>query len=329
MQTDLRLFGIDLPRAWGQARQAGLDLLRGPWLQWLSPRPQLQRIPAGEGPAPAATASYQAVELPEQWLLRRQLSLPLRSAPAAQIRAAVALDVQLHSPFAPAHTLWAEHAAPQGAGLQVDYVIASRPLAEAHLRSRGLDPAVVEVWVRMGQTHAVLPGFGEWRRQRAIRRGRAFALFLVLACLAWLGAIAISPTLQLRAHALQAVASFDALVAQATPAIQQRDAYLLAQARAEQVRQSQQQATPVLPMLATLTQALPDDTFLSSLQLQGRTVRMSGQSHNAAELMKRLGEIPGVADVRAPSPATRPPGANREVFTIELTLLPSSEPARP
>lgn len=46
-----------------------------------------------------------------------------------------------------------------------------------------------------------------------------------------------------------------------------------------------------LTVLDLLTQALPDDTSLLNLQLQGLKVTMAGQTTNAAALMQHLSSL--------------------------------------
>jgi general secretion pathway protein L len=65
------------------------------------------------------------------------------------------------------------------------------------------------------------------------------------------------------------------------------------------------------------------------LQIQGHKVSITGQTANASALMKKLGGQPGLRDVRAPAPATKPLGATRESFTIEFTMDPAQWPSVP
>ena len=85
-------------------------------------------------------------------------------------------------------------------------------------------------------------------------------------------------------------------------------------------------------VIGVLTRALPDDTSLISLQMQGSKIRISGQTPNTADLMQKLSAYPGLRDVKAPTAATRPLGVNKESFSLELELTPeafrASEPGR-
>ena len=77
-----------------------------------------------------------------------------------------------------------------------------------------------------------------------------------------------------------------------------------------------------LKVMDLLTQALPDDTSLLGLQVQGLKVTMNGQTTNAAALMQHLSAQPGIREVRAPSAATRPLGVSKDSFSLEFTLDP-------
>ena len=77
-----------------------------------------------------------------------------------------------------------------------------------------------------------------------------------------------------------------------------------------------------LRILDKLTQVLPDDTSVQSFKLQGAKLTIVGLTANASSLMQLLGNQPGLRDVRAPSAATRIPGALKESYVIEFTLDP-------
>lgn len=318
MQTEWRLFGLDLARAWQQAAAAGRSLIDN-ILHALEPQARVTVLEPGQQP----NSGFCAVELPESLLLRRQLRLP--PASAAHTRAAVATDIATHSPFSSHDGLWVYQVSATAGQRTVEWVLTSRPLVLQYLGQQQLDPGRVEARVMIdGHAHE-LPGFAEVRRRR---RGRRFAflnLSLLLAAGAWLTAIAVTPTLHKRVQAKQAEMALDSLTQQSRPVLQQREALLAATEQAQQLNTQLANGTPALAMLSALTQALPDDAQLRTLRLQGHQVQMSGQVSDAASLMKALGGQPGISEVRAPTAATRPPGATKEQFSIELTMvIPSS-----
>jgi general secretion pathway protein L len=55
-------------------------------------------------------------------------------------------------------------------------------------------------------------------------------------------------------------------------------------------------APSVIELLATLTEVLPDDTFLERLNLAGTTLTMTGQSGQAAQLIERLRAARGIRE---------------------------------
>lgn len=338
LTADTRLFGLDLRQLAGEWRQAWAGALRSPWLSWLTPEAEVAlrqpdgarslwwngaRQPGGD----AAAAHFQAVQLPEAMLLARTLTLPAAMSDADAARA-VALQVQTLSPFAADDLLWGWRPGAENAGTrQADLVLASRRQAAQYLQANaaatGSGPAP-EVWaVLPAGAPIVLPGFGEGARRAWALRGRRLRGALLLLALALLAAIALTPTLQLRLRAIEAVHAYDD-AARRTPAlVHQREQLLrtadtlgalsgLLAARIEPLR-----------VLERLTTALPDDAALQGFALKGNKVTITGLANNSAALMQVLGQLPGVRDVRAPSAATRSGGANsRENFTIEFTLDP-------
>ena len=81
-----------------------------------------------------------------------------------------------------------------------------------------------------------------------------------------------------------------------------------------------------LYVMALLTDALPDDTSLLGVQIQGSKVSINGLTPNAAALMQQLGSRPELRDVKAPTAATRSPGSPKDVFNIEFTLIEKAAP---
>lgn len=338
MQTDLRLFGLDLGPVWQDVQSAWRAMRHWRIWDWLSPQPTVRVVlsdggvqvwragrPVSSAREGRSNARYVAVFLPEDILLRRRIPMP--SLAPAEAEQALSLDIQTSSPFPADQLLSVRRWHAVADGLSATTVLTSRSLVQAHLQAQGLNPLETEVWVSAEDEPLVVPGFGEARRLQRMRAGRWLAVALLLGCFGWLVGMAVTPTVQLRERALQAVASFDQLVARANPAVREREAAMLAQDRIGRVQELMAQDVPVLATLEMLTQAVPDESFVLTLQLQGNSVRITGQTPNAAELMKVLGSLPGVSDVKAPSPATRPPGTTKESFNIEFTFRPGDATA--
>ncbi len=340
---DLRLFGIDLRDVWGDLRRSWQSLHRLPLLAWLTPSTTVRLLQAdgrtswwrdGKLSARASEQTrFVAIELPEERILRRSWVLPAMSD--AQTAAAVALELRNNSPFAPDDVVWGYscRAAAPG-GVQVTAVLASRAHIAQYLpqqarRLAGLTaPAQPELWaLATGQAPLVIAGFGEGLRERYIRQWRRVGYALLLLVCALLAALAVTPSVQLYLRARDAVAAYDAVQARTVPLAQQREALLRTSERLATVGELLARQVDPLWAMDLLTRALPDNTALLSLQLQGFKANIAGQTSNAAELMQHLGAHAGMRDVRAPSAATRPLGTSKESFTLELTLDPPAAAA--
>ena len=282
----------------------------------------------------AKAARFEAVVLPESLLLRRTLTLP--PLQDAQMQSALALEVQSLSPFAPDEVVWAYHSSPQpSVGVQVQVVISSRKLIAQHvaLAHPQVTPQNAEVWVNLADGlpsvphFAALPGYGEARRQRQTMSWRWASGFLVALAAGLFIAIAVTPTVRLYLKSVQASQALAVVAKKASPVIEQRESLLRITQQVSSLNKLVDKPVPALQTLTLITQALPDDTSLLSLQMQGLKVSMTGQTANAASLMKQLGTTAGLRDVKAPVPATKPLGATREQFTIEFTLDPEQIPS--
>jgi general secretion pathway protein L len=278
------------------------------------------------GVVPAATGkalpgALRAIEVPEEQVLIRRITLPALGA--GEIRQAVALDVAAANPFAADDLVWACSTRRTANGMvEAQAALASRrQVSERVAQATGADGAAPEAWAWQAPfPPVVLPGFGEARRERAARRGRRLAFGLVLSALALVAAAAITPVLQLRMRAVEANGAMEALVKRSEPAVKQRAALTAMVDAGNAINALLAQRSQPLPVLELLTQALPDDTSLLGLNIQGNKITINGMTANAAALMQQLGARPEFRDVKAPSPATRPLGSPKDLFTIELVL---------
>ncbi|MDP2000892.1 MAG: PilN domain-containing protein [Rhodoferax sp.] len=245
-----------------------------------------------------------------------------------EMKAALALQVQTLSPFAPDDVVWTHENPLQSTGtLRTPLVLASRKLIAQHITAvhTPLNATAPEVWVTRsnGPGFMVLPGFGEARRQRQSKVWSVISATLALMALAILMTIAASPSIQLYLRSLQANQAMATLQQRASPILAQRESLVGASEQLTSLIELGGKSSAPLQTLKLITDALPDDTSLLSLQIQGLKVNMSGQTVNASALMKQLDSTSGLRDVKAPTPATKPLGAQRESFTIEFTLEPA------
>lgn len=350
IQNNARLFGLDLSGVFDDLQAAWRGMARWRVVSWLSPQPPVRWLRAS-GPAmvyvggrhkPDASAAalqaarFEAVEVPEDLLLRRTVRMPAL-APAA-LQGALSLEVQNLSPFPLDDLLWAsakvdaDEQAGAAGRCNLEVALTSRARLQAYLVEKGHAKAAddgamaAEVWIAMGdKPPAVLSGFGEERRQRYERQWRRINGALLMALVVLAGALLITPTVQLRLRALDALAQYEALQKEVAPLVRQRESLVKNETLLQSLPAAVGQSASALQVMELLTKALPDDTFLQSFQIlspesAGKLpkVVMAGQATNAAALMQQLGRHPGVRDVKAPNAAVKPLGAAKESFTIEL-----------
>jgi len=276
----------------------------------------------------AADAAW-ALELAPARVLERYLALPpLASADLAQ---AVALDVASNSPFSAEQTVYGYAAQADG---RVFVAVTSRAqieMAQAEARVAGWLPrGNPEIWVippaapRIGTLHPVIiSGYGETARARLAARGFGWHLALALLAVLLAAALLITPTAFTRARAHQAMAAQDTLQRQAGPQISAHDVLLNRVNQMQALHTLVSQQVALLPALDMLTRAVPDGAWLTSLRVEGTKFTLNGSADDAAALVQRLAQQPGVRDARLASPATRSPGANKENFIIEVHLDPA------
>lgn len=272
---------------------------------------------------PARPTRFWAVEIPEDLLLRRSLRLPLELADS-DVLAGVELDVMSATPFAQADTVWGFWSERGAEATMTHIALTSRQHIQdwlANLGSRAPDAEVPEIWAPVECGRAVIfRGFGELRRMSLGGRNAVWSLLLAVTAILLGTAIALTPTLQLRLKALDALQAFDQLRVAAKPEIQRRDAIARSAEQVSALSDVVAATVDPIAVLDFLTKVVPDDTSLLSVRVQGKTATLNGQTSNTAALMKTLGAQPGVREVKSPSAATRALGATREVFTIEVTL---------
>ena len=335
-----KLFGLDLSVFWSDLKSAWRAMAQWRVLSWLWPDLPVRVILPSGGMAlisdlssvavrddiRAPSARFAALVLAEDVLLRRELILP--ELGPAELEAALVLEAQSLSPFTQEDLAWTYETGPRDHGsLGVGLILCSRKLVARELASAHPDLRVrePEIWVarQYGPGFVMLNGFGEGHRQRQRAAWRWVSVLLALLALALLAAIAITPSVKLHLLSKQASQAMSDLQRKAGPVISQREKLVHAGEQLAALAVLVGRPLPPLKTLQLITEALPDDTSLFNIQVQGLKVSITGQTGNAAALMKQLGSTPGLRDVKAPTAATKPLGAPRESFTIEFTLDPA------
>ena len=142
ISSDARFLGVDLALLWRDMREPWRNVHQWLVFAWLTPQPAVllhqadgqQSVWQGGQKASARVApQFSAVELPDEYVLRRSLSLPAMAHEDAM--AAMALEARSASPFDPSDLVWGfSH---QGRSLAVggafELVIASRKQVAQYL----------------------------------------------------------------------------------------------------------------------------------------------------------------------------------------------------
>jgi general secretion pathway protein L len=88
------------------------------------------------------------------------------------------------------------------------------------------------------------------------------------------------------------------------------------------VQSERDKAGRPLQTLATLTRAIPDDTYLTEVKHQQRKVTLSGRSAAAARLIAALSAGDALRNVAFAAPVTRLEALRTELFTITAEVAP-------
>lgn len=345
MNHEARLFGLDLAPLGRLTRDAWADFLRWPLLRWMVPRaPALLQeggqwwlVRSGAQPGrPLARTDIAASKLARRhtlaWLVDDEhlLRWQIPVVPGADIGKMVELDVMARSPFAMENTVWT-YELPRRAGDPIHVVAVARSTAlqgaAAWAKEWAPDNSGVqaEAWVRSanGKTFLPLPGIND---QRRLQRDRwsAMGLCAVFLCLALLlTALLLTPGVRLYLELRQARVAWLDLSQRAAGTLEARQTHALLIERASELDAIATTMADPVGALRKITDALPDDAYLRGLQVAGNKVTINGETTGTtAALMSRLDQVPGIKEVRAPQPATKPLGAQREQFVIELHLAP-------
>lgn len=333
------LFGFDLRKLGGLWQQGWSEAAQWPLLRKLvQPLPVVVRHADGQYvrwigdhaerlDGAVAKGPFQAFEMPPEAVLFRTLRLPPLTR--SELEDAVALEVSAASPFAEADRVWGWRADPAGDGaLAVTIAIAARAQAEEVLGTAGEASAEhyrPELWAFDAGRPVVLRGFGEARRRTAQRRCLYRDLLLLAVALGLVLVLAASPVLQARQQVFQAQDAFWKLHGETQDLVAARDRLVDQGARIRAVQAWLDNAPQPMPLLERLTALIPDDAYLTSLEIKRDTVIASGLAQNAAVLIESLGAQPGFVDLR-PSGIARDRSSGLETFRVEFRVVAAEAP---
>ena len=272
------------------------------WLRPLGRQPgQTQRLPV-------------ILRLPEGAVLSRDVALPL--AAARDLRAVIGFEMDRLTPFSAEELFWGVSALAQDRAretLRLRLSIVPRAMLAAPLAALAR-LNLVPNYIETGNGRIALTPARASQRLGPRHGWAGLCALLALACIAGpflRQQMALSGTAaQIAAHAPAARVA-ETLRQQLAVADSSRSA--IAQAR---------RSGDALQVLATLTQALPDGTWLSDLSLKNGDLSMDGQSSDAAKLIALLAAIPGLKEPSFTAPVTRSADGKEDLFSLHARVAP-------
>ena len=146
--------------------------------------------------------------------------------------------------------------------------------------------------------------------------GAGVVLLLVL--LAALALPALMPLVLKRQAVVRAVSHVSSLEPQAAPLRQKMDELRRQALLAEELRKNASADVPLASVIDALSVAIPADTWLDRIEVNGSEIRITGLTANATELTSSIARAPGLADVRSTGANVRDGTLNKERFTFEM-----------
>lgn len=242
----------------------------------------------------------------------------LPSMPRKALRGAVEEALWRVSPLPPDQIVAAWHAeGDAGGGWMVQWSMCRRSARDQLLAQHGLREDAAVFLVRQGRA---LPVRGKaWQRQASRQRWMdGAAVVLLLVTLAALSLPALMPLILKRQAVVKAVEHVDMLVPKAAPLREKMDELRRQAGIAEELRKSVAADLPLASVVEGLSAALPADTWLDRIEINGSEIRITGLTSNATELIAHLARQPGLADIRATGANVRDGALNKERFTLEM-----------
>lgn len=278
-------------------------------------------LPEAVGGLSAAQRRYPVLQLPPDLLLERDTILPLAAEP--HLARVIAFEMDRLTPFRADEVLWTCAITQRDTArdqLQVRVTVIRRaqiePILDA-LAQAGLVPVRVEAVNGPRSCRAIL--LGTARTDRGWWRRRADAC--VLSACAALAATAIALPFILQSIAGAGLdARIDAMRPQVMEAASRRANIASAAAAADAMAAARGQAGAVLQVIALLTDVLPDDTFLTTLNAQQRKLTFSGHSATAARLIGAMAAQPRLQNPTFTAPVIHDEADGGDTFSIRVEL---------
>jgi general secretion pathway protein L len=251
------------------------------------------------------------LRLPPDAVLSREVVLPL--AAARNLQAVIGFEIDRLTPFAAQEVFWGigslrQDRARGRLSLNLFFVLRAQvDSARQALARIGLIPSFIESAAGRIELDAARPAI-RWTRSGV----PVFCGILALGCL-------LSPFLRQQLALDSAARRIAAASPAAQTALGLRQQLAIAASGQAAIAEARR-AGDALQVLASLTDALPDGTWLSDLELKSGDLTFDGRSANAAALIGRLSAVPGLQDPSFTAPVTRTADGTADVFSIHATV---------
>ncbi len=258
------------------------------------------------------------LRLPPGLLLQRDVTLPI----AAEAAPDQVLQYELDrlTPFRAEEVFWSYQILQRDRAhgrLQLRLTLAPRetlaPLLDM-LRAAGVVPALLEAPAGTAWRKVELGGTaGRWQ---PVRRA-ALAACAALAC-----AAVVVPFVRQSLALGDVQARIDALAPATAEAAALHRRMAAANAGGDVMQAARAHIADPLQALAAVTDALPDDTWLTDLTLHQRHLALDGRSAAAVRLIARLSAEPAIRNPAFTAPVTRADGGHGDIFAVGAEVAP-------
>ncbi len=274
----------------------------------------------------AAAAAQVDILLPESWVLRKRVSLPL--AAEENLGQVLVYEMDRLTPFH-ADAVYFDYQIAmrdrQARKLQVDLLVAPRARIDgllAWLSQGSITPMRLSVSAESG-TFNLLPQ-GHLPRQGLTTRRLNTALGAVAVLL--LGVWVALPLWQKQQQIEQLEPRLSAARQQSTEVRAMRERVTALSESLAYIIDQKRHSARTLDVLAELTRLLPDDTWLRDLNITSAEVQIQGEGPAAAQLVALLEGSARFDNARFRSPVMQVSGKSLERFRISADLVREETP---
>lgn len=273
-----------------------------------------------------APGALVVLRLPYTECLSRAVSPP--ASARSRLTDILGLDIERVTPFRRDQVYFDHviaHGPSTGGRLQVEQVMVEKARVDpllAALRGWGIGVDRVECWNRDGTAPLAV----NLLARAPVKRSGAGLLTGALALAALLlGASVVWLDFDRYDRALGAIDAQLQLARKELAGLRKtRDGQAAARAEASRLMARKQQRRPAVALIDDLARALPEDSWLTSLHIEGQTVDLFGFSKSTTALVQTLQadatHAPGRRDVRLTAPITFDTGRKAEQFSLRLSL---------